>query len=57
MIRCIIVENEKQHSDYLVALLKKHFPEIDILSVCDSVPDGIEKINALTPELIFLDVE
>jgi two-component system LytT family response regulator len=57
MIRSIIVENEKQHSEYLSALLNKHFPEIDILSICDSVPDGVEKIKTIDPELVFLDVE
>ncbi len=57
MIKTIIVENEKPQSDYLHSLLNKHFPEVEILKVCNSVPDGIKEINALHPELIFLDVE
>lgn len=57
MIKALIVENEKQQSDYLISLLGKHFPEIDILSTCNSVPDGVREANALHPELIFLDVE
>ncbi|MEO8146148.1 MAG: LytTR family DNA-binding domain-containing protein [Bacteroidia bacterium] len=57
MIKTIIVENEKPHFEYLVDLLKKHFPEIDILKICSSVPDGIKEVNDLQPELIFLDVE
>lgn len=57
MINTIVVENEKQHSDYITALLSKHFPEISILAVCNSVPAGVEKIKLLRPRLVFLDVE
>jgi two-component system LytT family response regulator len=57
MIKTIVVENEKQHSDYITALLSKHFPEIEILAVCNSVPAGVEKIKSLQPQLVFLDVE
>jgi two-component system LytT family response regulator len=57
MIKTIIVENEKPQSDYLTALLEKHFPEVDVLKICNSVPDGIKEVNALQPHLVFLDVE
>jgi len=57
MIKTIIVENEKQHSEYITALLSKHFPEIEILAVCNSVPAGVEKIKSFRPQLVFLDVE
>lgn len=57
MIRTIIVENEKPQSDIFAALLTKHFPEVDILKICDSVPEGIKDVKILKPELVFLDVE
>jgi two-component system LytT family response regulator len=57
MIKAIIVENEKPQSDYLEQLLSKHFPEVEVLAVCDNVPDGISKVKSLHPQLIFLDVE
>lgn len=57
MIRTVIVENEKPQSDYLIALLAKYFPEIDVLMICNSVPEGINAVNTLKPHLIFLDVE
>lgn len=40
-----------------MALLAKHFPEVEVLKICTSVPDGIKEVNELQPELIFLDVE
>lgn len=57
MIKTIIVENEIPQAEYLTGLLAKHFPEINILKICSSVPDGIKCVNALHPELLFLDVE
>lgn len=57
MIKCIIVENEKKHSKHLSDLLAKHLPEIEIMAVCVTVPDGIAQVNKLKPQLLFLDVE
>ena len=57
MIRSIIIEDVKDDSNKLLALLEKQFPEIEILAVCHSVPDGVMEVNALKPELIFLDVQ
>ena len=57
MIKTIIVENEQPQSDYLTAILNKHFPEVDVLKICNSIPDAIKEVNALLPELVFLDVE
>ena len=57
MIDALIVENEKPQSDYLSGMLSKHFPEVNVMGICDSVPMGVEKVNELKPHLIFLDVE
>jgi two-component system LytT family response regulator len=57
MIKTIIIENEPFQSDYLSGLLARHFPEIDVLTICASVPEGIRDVNALQPALLFLDVE
>lgn len=57
MVKTIIVENEKQHLDYLTGLISKHFPELEILSSYDNVPDGISGIISLRPQLVFLDIE
>lgn len=57
MIKAIIIDNEKSQSDNLNRLLVKHFPEIEILKTCYSIPDGIKAVNDLKPELLFLDIE
>jgi two-component system LytT family response regulator len=57
MIKTIVVENEKQQSDYLTGLLTKHFPELEILKICSNFSEGVKEINTLLPQLIFLDIE
>ncbi len=57
MINTVIIENEKLHSEYIAELLAKHFPEINILEISNSVPDGIKAVMKFKPDLIFLDVE
>lgn len=57
MIRAIIVENEQPQIDRLKGLLEIHFQEIELVAVCDNVPEGIEQVNLLSPDLIFLDIE
>ncbi len=57
MIKAIIIENEKKHSDLLLKMLTEHFKEVAVLKICDAVPEGILQVKLLKPELIFLDVE
>lgn len=57
MIRTIIVENEQPQIDRLKGLLVKHFTEIELVAVCNNIPEGIEQVNLLNPDLIFLDIE
>ncbi|MBK9638082.1 MAG: response regulator [Bacteroidetes bacterium] len=57
MINTIIVENEKEPIKLLTDLLSIHFPEIKIQAICENLPDAVEQIRKLNPELLFLDVE
>jgi two-component system LytT family response regulator len=52
----IIVDDEKHQQDKLTDLLEKNFSSYTIAAVCTSVKEGIIKINALKPDLVFLDV-
>lgn len=57
MIDAVIVENEPPQIEYITGLIKKKFPEVRILAVCDNVPDGVTRVRELKPELIFLDID
>ena len=57
MIRSVIVENEKPQIRKLTSLLKKHFPEIEILGIYETIPEAINDVKQLEPDLVFLDIE
>jgi two-component system, LytTR family, response regulator len=57
MIKSIIIENDQMNVEYICNILSKHFPEIEILDVCATVPEGVDKIKYYHPHLVFLDVE
>lgn len=56
MIKAVIIEDEKKSAELLVQLLQKNCPDISILGKAENVKEGIELVNRLKPELIFLDV-
>lgn len=56
MIKAIIVEDEQPAIDILTGMLVKNHPEIQILFVCKTILDAVEKINLHHPDLIFLDI-
>ncbi len=57
MIRSIIVDDEKPVRESFVSMIQADFPEIEILAVCEQVPEAVIKAREIRPELVFLDVE
>jgi two-component system, LytTR family, response regulator len=57
MIRTIIIDDDVYHLRALETILKQNFKQVEILTTSMSVPDAVEKINAMNPHLVFLDIE
>lgn len=57
MIRTLIIEDDQASGEYLVVMLRSHFPDVEVLEVVDSIPIGIDRVKELKPDLIFLDIE
>ena len=55
-IRAIIIDDEKLARDIVKNYLKDH-KNIELISECGNGFDGIEKINELKPDIIFLDIQ
>jgi len=56
-VTAIIIDDDPFCSFQLQDMITKYCHEIDILAVCDNGIEGLAKIQALTPEVVFLDVE
>ena len=58
MITCIIIDDEKPAREFLEKLINQYYKnKIVVLETVESVEKGVESINKLHPELIFLDIE
>jgi two-component system, LytTR family, response regulator len=56
MIKAIIIDDERLARNELKKLLMD-FPEIEIIAEAANANEGIEKIDSLVPDLIFLDIQ
>lgn len=57
MIRAAIVDDESNGREVLKHLLKKHFPNMEVVGLAHSVESGLNMISEAKPDLLFLDVE
>lgn len=56
-LRTILVDDEMLSLESLQLQLEAHCPGVEIVAMCKGPREGIEKINALDPDLVFLDIE
>jgi len=57
MIRAILIDDELNSIETLSILLANYCPEVEIIDKCMSAKKGLEAIESLKPELVFLDIE
>ena len=56
-LRAVIVDDDEFCCVQLQDVIARKVRSIDILAVCNSAEEGIEKIQQLSPDIVFLDVE
>lgn len=56
-IKAIIIDDEQDGRSVLMTLIKMYCPQIEIIGECSSGEQGLEMINELSPELVFLDID
>jgi two-component system LytT family response regulator len=56
MIRSVIIEDEAKSQKLLKNLLHTYCPDVEVISMADSVDSGIQAINEYKPDLVFLDI-
>jgi len=56
-ISAILIDDEVACTETLAIELELYCPQIEVLAGCNSAEEGLSKIVALKPELVFLDIE
>lgn len=55
-MKTIVVEDELNNLNLLSHFLKKYCPEVDLVASCQTKDEGVELVNQLNPDLLFLDI-
>jgi len=56
MVKAIIVDDERLARAELKKLLQDH-PDIEVIAEAANAAEGLEKIESLNPDLVFLDIQ
>lgn len=56
MIKAIIIEDEQKSRELLAMLVEKNCPQLELVAVAKNVKEGVEMINSLNADLVFLDI-
>jgi two-component system, LytTR family, response regulator len=57
MIKAILVDDEENSLSSLKEKLLSHCPQVSIIALCNNAAKGIEAIDNLKPDIVFLDIE
>jgi two-component system LytT family response regulator len=57
MIKAIMIDDELHCLETLSMLLKEYCPQVQLMEQCRSAKKGLEAIEKLKPDLVFLDIE
>lgn len=52
-----IIDDEKHGRDYIALLLKKEFPEFEIIFQASSIEDSYKNLLKNIPDILFLDIQ
>ena len=55
-LKVILIEDEELARDLLKSYIKDH-PKIELIAECENGFEGVQKINELNPDLVFLDIQ
>ena len=57
MIRCILIDDEKNSLEMMEWLLQTYCPQVKIEAMCDGAEKGLAAISKYKPDIVFLDIE
>lgn len=57
ILKAILIDDEENGLNSLKQKILQHCPSVEIIALCNKPADGLEAINNLNPDLVFLDIE
>ena len=57
MLTAVLVDDDESNLSSLKEKLRKHCPQVQVICICDSATKGIEVIDSVKPDIVFLDIE
>ena len=57
MLRTVLIDDDESNLSALSEKLAKHCPQVEIIARCDNGQDGINVIEGMQPDVVFLDIE
>jgi two-component system LytT family response regulator len=57
MLRAVLIDDDESNLSSLSEKIAKHCRQVQIISRCDNPEAGIQVIDELKPDLVFLDIE
>ncbi|GAB4291641.1 MAG: LytTR family DNA-binding domain-containing protein [Marinilabiliales bacterium] len=56
-IKTIVIDDEISARETLISMLERFFPEIEVVAEASGIEDGINVLNSVEKDLVFLDIE
>ena len=57
MLKAILIDDESHCLDTLSIVLKEYCPDVQVSDQCRSAKEGLQSIEKIKPDLVFLDIE
>ncbi len=57
MIRAVIIDDEKNNIENIMRLLNQHDLPVTVAGTATNADDGVDVINTVNPDLLFLDIQ
>lgn len=57
MLKVVIIDDEPDCVKLLALQLKMYCPQVEVVAECTESAEGLSKITALLPDMVFLDIE
>ena len=56
-LRTIVVDDEPDARGFITSIATEYCPSVEIVGTAGDIREGVDRINSLKPDLVFLDVE